>query len=75
MKSIGARLALWYAGAATLTTLCLFVTGYYLLQNYLVHGLDFLNRAQFEQVKAHLGTDLGALNASLIETRIRETTN
>ena len=75
MRSIGARLALWYAGAATLTTLCLFVTGYYLLQNYLVHGLDFLNRAQFEQVKAHLGTDLGALNASLIETRIRETTN
>ncbi len=75
MKSIGTRLALWYGGAATLTTICLFVTGYYLLQSQLVHGLDFLNRAQFEQVKSHLGNDLAALNAPLIETRIRETTN
>lgn len=75
MKSIGARLALWYAGATTLTLGCLFVAGYYLLQSHLVSGLDLLNRAQFAQISAHLGADYGALNAQVIDTRIRETTN
>ena len=43
MKSIGARLALWYAAAATATLAVLFVAGYYLLESYLIHGLDLLN--------------------------------
>jgi len=38
VKSIGARLALWYAGAATLTMVALFVVGYYLLENQLIRG-------------------------------------
>ena len=75
MKSIGARLALWYASAATLTFVCLFVAGYYLLENQLIHGLDLLNKAQFAQIQAHLGNDLSALNARAIDARIRETTN
>jgi two-component system heavy metal sensor histidine kinase CusS len=75
VRSIGARLAFWYAGAATLTLACLFVAGYYLLQNQLIKGLDLLNRAQFEQIKAHLGDDYASLDAGLIEARIRETTN
>ena len=75
MKSIGARLALWYAAAATATLACLFIAGYYLLQNHLVHGLDALNSAQFAQIKAHLGTDYAALDAKLIDARIRETTD
>ncbi len=75
MKSIGARLALWYAGAATATSALLFVGGYYLLQNHLVNGLDLLNEAQFAQIRAHLGNDYGALNSRLIEARIRETTD
>ena len=75
MRSIGARLALWYSVAATVTLLCLCVAGYYLLQLQLVRGLDLLNQAQFEQIKAHLGTDYAALNAQRIESRIRETTN
>ncbi|HTD12337.1 MAG TPA: ATP-binding protein [Steroidobacteraceae bacterium] len=74
MKSIGARLALWYAATATGTLLCLCVAGYYLLQVHLVNGLDLLNRAQFEQIKAHLGDDYASLNARLIDARIRETT-
>jgi two-component system heavy metal sensor histidine kinase CusS len=75
VRSIGARLAFWYAGAATATLACLFVAGYYLLENHLIKGLDLLNRAQFEQIKAHLGDDYASLNAGLIEARIRETTN
>jgi signal transduction histidine kinase len=75
VKSIGARLALWYAGAATLTLACLFLAGYYLLEIHLVHGLDLLNRAQSAQISAHLGDDYAALNPRVIDTRIRETTN
>ncbi len=75
MRSIGARLALWYAGAATLTLVCLFIAGYYLLQNQLIRGLDLLNKAQFAQLSAHLGEDFAALNAQLIDARIRETSN
>ena len=75
MRSIGVRLAVWYAGTATATLITLFIAGYYLLQNHLVHGLDELNQAQFAQIKARLGADYAALNAQLIDARIRETTD
>jgi signal transduction histidine kinase len=75
VKSIGTRLAFWYASAATATLACLFIVGYYLLEIHLVRGLDELNQAQFAQIKAHLGTDYASLNAGLIDARIRETTD
>jgi signal transduction histidine kinase len=74
VKSIGARLALWYAAAATATLACLFVVGYYLLENYLINGLDLLNQSEFEQIRAHLGPDYQALTPQVINQRIRETT-
>jgi two-component system heavy metal sensor histidine kinase CusS len=74
MRSIGARLALWYAATATATFACLFLVGHYLLSDYLIHGLDLLNKSEFEQIKAHLGPDYRALSATVIDQRIRETT-
>ena len=74
MKSIGARLALWYALAATGSLACLSVVGYFMLEKYLVHGLDILNASEFEQIKAHLGNDYVALSPEVIDTHIRETT-
>jgi two-component system heavy metal sensor histidine kinase CusS len=74
VKSISTRLAAWYALAATITLACLFVIGYQLLQTYLIHGLDLLNAAEFEQLRARLGPDYRSLNASAINQRIRETT-
>src|SRR5579863_7298974 len=74
MRSIGARMALWYAAAATATLACLFLVGYYLLRGYLIHGLDLLNQSEFEQIKAHLGPDYRSLSAAVIDQRIRETT-
>ena len=74
MRSISTRLAVWYASAATLTLACLFVVGYQLLQTYLIHGLDVLNSAEFEQIKAHLGSDYMTQNSRVIDERIRETT-
>ena len=52
MRSIGARLALWYAAASTATLACLFVVGYYLLRGYLIHGLDLLYQSEFQQIRA-----------------------
>jgi len=75
VKSIGARLALWYAGAATLTMVGLFIAGYYLLENQLIHGLDLLNKAQFAQIRAHLGEDFATLTPQVIDSRIRETSD
>ena len=74
MRSISTRLAVWYASAATLTLACLFVVGYQLLQTYLIHGLDLLNSAEFEQIKAHMGSDYMTQNKRVIDERIRETT-
>lgn len=72
MKSIGARLALWYALAATTSLAFLSVAGYFMLEKHLIHGLDLLNAAQFEQIKARLGPDYRTLNAATIDERIRE---
>lgn len=74
MKSIGARLALWYAAAATATLAVLFVAGYYLLESYLIHGLDLLNQSEFNEIKARLGPDYQSLSPPVIDDRIRETT-
>ena len=75
MRSIGSRMSVWYASAATVTLACLFVAGYLLLENHLIHGLDLLNEAGFKQIEAHLGADYRTLDAASIETRIREITD
>jgi len=74
MRSIGARIALWYAGAATTTLAVLFVAGYALLERNLLHGLDLLNRAEFQQIASRLGPEYETLSPPFIEMRIRETT-
>jgi two-component system heavy metal sensor histidine kinase CusS len=75
MKSIGARIAVWYACAATATLALLFVAGYLLLERHLLHGLDLLNEAEFQQIEARLGPDYSSLSAPFIEMQIRETTD
>lgn len=68
-------MAVWYASAASVTLACLFVAGYMLLENQLIHGLDLLNEAGFKQIEAHLGADYRTLDAPSIERRIREITD
>lgn len=62
-----------YAAAATLSSALLLGTGYALLENQLIHGLDLMNEAEFHQLKAHLGNDDRALSPAVIDQRIRET--
>ncbi len=73
MKSIGARLTAYYALAATFTAALLFFTGYSLLESRLIEGLDRLNAAEFQQLKARLGSDYAMLGPKVVDQRIRET--
>lgn len=75
MKSLGVRLALLYAAVSTATLAILFVAGYYLLNQYLVHGLDLLNEAEFQQIKVSLGPEVDTLNSRQIEEHIRRVTD
>jgi len=74
MRSIGVRLAVWYALSATVTMAGLFAAGYQLLERHLIHGLDLLNESEFQQIAAHLGPNYSSLDPLVIDQRIRETT-
>ena len=73
-RSISLRLTAWYAIAATLTLAGLFTVGYHLLESYLIHGLDQLNIAEYQQIRARLGKEYQRLDASEMNKRIRATT-
>jgi len=51
---------------------CLFVAGYFMLENHLVNQLDLLTAAQFNQLKARLGPGYRDLTPRVIDERIRE---
>ncbi|MDP9123287.1 MAG: HAMP domain-containing histidine kinase [Pseudomonadota bacterium] len=74
MRSISWRITTWYVVTVAATLACLFVAGHYLLRNQLVRQLDVLNEAQFKHLVATLGTDYRSLTPSIIDDRIREST-
>jgi signal transduction histidine kinase len=74
VKSIGVRLAVSYALAATLTMIVFFIAGRYLLEQYMVHSLDLLIQDEFEQVKSRLGPDMAKLTPEQIQEQLREST-
>ena len=74
MKSIGARIIVWYAVTATVTLACLFVAGHYLLDRYLLRQLDGLNETQFKHLRNTLGPEYETLTPSTVDDRIREAT-
>jgi len=73
VKSIGVRLAAWYALASMVTMVCLFLVCRYFLEQYLVHGLDLLLQDEFAQIESHLGPDLTALTPAQFRDRLRGT--
>jgi len=72
VKSIGVRLAFWYALASTATLACLFQAGSYFLERHAIHALDLLNAAEFEQVKTRLVPEPGVLAPEAVRERMRE---
>ena len=61
MRSIGARLAAWYALVTLATMIGVFTAGRYLLEKYVVHSLDLLNEDEFAQIRSRLGPGYAAL--------------
>lgn len=70
MKSIGARLTLWYALSATVSFAILSLVGSRVLEARLIGGLDELNAAEFRQLQAHIGPDYQSLAPALLEQRL-----
>ncbi|MEO6248722.1 MAG: ATP-binding protein [Sphingomicrobium sp.] len=73
MRTIGTRLTTYYAVAATVSAALLFLAGYLLLEDRLIHGLDQLNRAEYQQLRTRLGADYATLGPAVIDQRIHET--
>ena len=71
MRSLGARLMLWYSVISTVTLAALVAVGFYLLNRHMVHSLDLLNLAEFENVKARLGPDHAGLEPDEIDKRMQ----
>jgi two-component system heavy metal sensor histidine kinase CusS len=71
MRSLGARLALWYSLVSTLTLASLVAVGFLLLSRHMVHSLDLLNLAEFENVKSRLGPAPAALSADELHERMQ----
>ncbi|HEY0864215.1 MAG TPA: ATP-binding protein [Lacunisphaera sp.] len=70
MRSLGFRLAFWYALASVLTLGCFFWVGRHLLEQHMLHSLDTGLKAEFEQVKRRLGPDAGSLEAAEVQARL-----
>lgn len=70
MRSIGSRLTLLYAFAATVSFAILSVIGGALLYARLIGGLDELNAAEFRQLKAHIGEDYATVDPEILEKRL-----
>ena len=57
MKSVGVRIAFWYALASLLTLGLFFRIGSHQVEQHIIHSLDSGIAAEFEQVKRRLGPD------------------
>ena len=71
MRSIGARLTLWYALSATISFAILSLVGLRVLESRLIDGLDDLNAAEFRQLQAHIGPDFATVSPAVLEERLR----
>jgi signal transduction histidine kinase len=70
VKSIGARLAFWYALTSLLTLGCFFRIGRYLVEQHVIHSLDLGTAAEFEQLQRRIGPDFESLRPPQIQERL-----
>jgi signal transduction histidine kinase len=74
MRSIGTRLAVWYALASMVTLSVIVIAGYYLLATHLVASLDNVNRHEFQQLRARLKSDFAVIEPEAMAERLRDAT-
>ena len=70
MKSVGVRIAFWYALASLLTLGIFFRIGRHLVEQHIVHSLDAGIAAEFEQVKRRIGADFSTLSPDQLRSLI-----
>ena len=70
MKSVGVRIAFWYALASLLTLGIFFRIGRHLVEQHIVHSLDTGIAAEFEQVKRRIGADFSTLSPDQLRSLI-----
>lgn len=54
MKSISFRLTLWYTFVVTVTVIACLIVGRYLMERYIVRGLDYMMDAEFQEVRSRV---------------------
>jgi len=74
MRSIGTRLAVWYALASAATLTLAVVGGYFLLRERLARDLDAVNRTEFQQLRSALRPDFAVLEPEAMLDRLRAAT-
>lgn len=70
MTSISLRVTLAFAAVVTATTAALLVLGGWMLSRQMVRGIDFLNEAEFVELKDRLGDQPDALTPDSIKAKI-----
>lgn len=70
MKSVGFRIAFWYALASLLTLGIFFRIGRHLVEQHIVHSLDTGIAAEFEQVKRRIGPQPGVFSPDQLRNQI-----
>jgi len=68
MKSLSARLTIWYALVVTLTVAVLLTVGRFYLEHNMVKAVDLLNEVEFEEIRTRIDKENGEeTQAALIE--------
>ncbi len=68
MKSLSARLTLWYALVVTLTVSVLLLLGRFYLEHNMVSAIDLLNEVEFEEIRSRIDNEDGPdTEANLID--------
>ena len=70
MKSVGVRLAFWYALASLLALGIFFRIGRHLVEQHIINSLDSGIAAEFEQLKRRLGTNPSAIPADQLRSLV-----
>lgn len=70
MKSVGVRIAFWYALASLVTLGCFFRIGRFLVEEHMVHSLDTGTAAEFAAVTRRLGPEGSSLQTEQIKERL-----
>lgn len=71
MKSLSARLMLWYALVVTLTVAILLIFGRFYLEHNMLSSIDLLNDVEFEEIRSRIDEESGVGTQSAIIEAIK----